>query len=78
MAKAIREATGKDILVKYLRTLVAENGVDKKLLFPVKTATVTPNINYAELAKDNPWLETEVGNSMQLFVAAISWSVNHS
>lgn len=60
MAKGVREANGKDILARYLQTLTSEDAAFKELSFPVQTATVTPKTDYGQLAKDNPWLETEV------------------
>ena len=63
MAKAIREAYGKGILSRYLQVLTSssENGPSKALAFPVQTATVTPSTEFRQLAKEHPWLETEVG-----------------
>ncbi len=62
MAKAIREAFGKGVLSRQLQALTSENGVGKGLTFPVQNATVTPETDFGQLAKDNPWLATEVGN----------------
>lgn len=56
MAKAIREAYGKETLSRYLQTLSSS----EQLSFPVQAATVTPRTDFGQLAKDNPWLETEV------------------
>ena len=60
MAKAIREADGKAILTKYVKTLASENGVGKNLVLPFKSATVKPKTEFETLVKDHPWLESEV------------------
>ena len=64
MAKAIREAYGKNLLARYLEELSSasdsSSGPVKEVCFPVRTATVTARTDYALLAKDNPWLEAEV------------------
>ena len=60
MAKAIREASGKEILAKYLKTLSSDGGSSKGLTFPVRSATVTPETDLAQLARNTPWLESEV------------------
>lgn len=49
-AKAIREATGKDILNRHL-LIHADSS-------PCKFATVTQETNWTELVQKNPWLET--------------------
>lgn len=51
-AKAIREATGKDIIN---RNLQSKTGAAK-----CKFATVTESTDFKKLASDNPWLLTEV------------------
>lgn len=51
-AKAIREATGKDILN---RLLDSTSGAA-----PCKFASVTSNTNWNELVASHPWLETTV------------------
>ena len=61
MAKAIREAYGKEILSRYLKTLLSKDGACRELSFPVRAATVTPKTDFGQLARDNPWLEMEVG-----------------
>ena len=60
MAKAIREAFGKHILASYLKRLATESGSSKDLTFPVRSVTVTPKTDFMELARSNPWLESEV------------------
>ena len=61
MAKAIREACGKAIVAKSLKSLLAENaGSSKGITFPVRSVTVTASTDFAELARNNPWLESEV------------------
>lgn len=49
-AKAIREATGKDILNRHL--------LNHSDATPCRFATVTQDTNWAELVEKNPWLET--------------------
>lgn len=51
-AKAIREATGKDILNLHLGDVAGAA--------PCKFASVTEETNWNELVKNNPWLETTV------------------
>lgn len=51
-AKAIREATGKDILNRHLLN-TTEAGAQCKF------ATVTQETNWTELVQKNPWLQTE-------------------
>ena len=61
MAKAVREAFGKNLLARYLQGKGSDSSeLCKDLSFPVKTATVTSRTDYGVLAKENPWLETEV------------------
>lgn len=70
MAKAVREAFGKKLLAQYLQGLRSdESALDKDVSFPVKTATVTAKTDYAVLAKENPWLETEVRFAMRQLAA---------
>lgn len=54
-AKAIREATGKDILNRHLGDVAGAA--------PCKFASVTSETNWNELVKSNPWLETTVSSS---------------
>lgn len=49
-AKAIREATGKDILNRHL--------LNQPDATPCKFATVTQDTNWEELVVKNPWLQT--------------------
>lgn len=49
-AKAIREATGKDILNRHL--LIQSDST------PCRFATVTEDTNWAELVEKNPWLQS--------------------
>ena len=60
MAKAIREASGKALLCKYIASLTAsgENRID----IPFSCITVTPGSDITGLANSNPWLETRVRN----------------
>lgn len=51
-AKAIREATGKDIINRNLGSGTAAA--------KCKFASVTENTDFSELAAQNPWLLTEV------------------
>lgn len=51
-AKAIREATGKDLLNRLLDT---SSGAAR-----CKFAAVTESTNWNELIANNPWLQTEV------------------
>lgn len=51
-AKAIREATGKDILNRHLGNVAGAA--------PCKFASVTSETNWNELVQQNPWLETTV------------------
>lgn len=68
MAKAIREGDGKSILARRLQALTSESKQGKESLsFPVRAATVTAGTDFAKLAKENPWLETEV-SPLTLFV----------
>ncbi len=60
MAKAVREASGKAILVKALEKVSRENEVGNDLRFPMKSVTVTSTADFFMLAKENPWLDTEV------------------
>lgn len=62
MAKAIREADGKEILAKHFSLLRAdsESSVGKSLQFPLKSATVRPDTDFSKLVKEQPWLKTEV------------------
>lgn len=53
-AKAIREATGKDLINKYLEN-GSEIGVAKGLF-----ASVTEETDFGQLLAANPWLETTV------------------
>lgn len=50
-AKAIREATGKDLLNKHLKSSVAAK---------CQFAIVNENTKFADLLNENPWLETKV------------------
>lgn len=54
-AKAIREATGKDILNRQLGNASGAA--------PCKFAAVTCETNWNELVRNNPWLETTVSIS---------------
>lgn len=53
-AKAIREATGKDILNRHLGNVAGAA--------PCKFAAVSSETNWSELVQQNPWLETTVSN----------------
>lgn len=53
-AKAIREATGKELINKYLEG-GNELGVAKS-----RFASVTESTDWSQLLADNPWLETTV------------------
>lgn len=53
-AKAISEQTGKEFLYKYICTSAA---VQNRFRF----ANVTPETDFDRLAKEHPWLLTEVG-----------------
>lgn len=62
-AKAIREATGKELINKYLEG-GNEVGVEKS-----RFASVTETTDWSQLLNDHPWLETTVskrGFSAQL------------
>lgn len=50
-AKAVREATGKDLINRHLATDTAA----AKCRF----ASVDPNTRFADLVDTNPWLKTE-------------------
>lgn len=54
-AKAIREATGKDILNRLLN--------DKSGAAKCKFAAVSESTRWSDLVAANPWLETEVNKS---------------
>ena len=60
MAKAILEADGKALLFKYFRKLAEDGGMGKDLELPFKAATINPDTNIQELAKLQPWMESEV------------------
>lgn len=65
-AKAIREATGKELINKYLEG-GNEVGVAKS-----RFASITETTDWSQLLADNPWLETTVSRSLkfpQLFEA---------
>ena len=53
-AKAIREATGKELINKYLEG-GNEVGVAKS-----RFASITESTDWSQLLADNPWLETTV------------------
>jgi hypothetical protein len=55
-AKAIREATGKSILNKYLKDVAAVS-----LL-----ASVDESTSYEQLAQQNPWLNQVVSDALQV------------
>lgn len=55
-AKAIREATGKELINKYLEG-GNEVGVEKS-----RFASVTETTDWSQLLNDHPWLETTVSN----------------
>jgi ATP citrate (pro-S)-lyase len=57
-AKAIREATGKELFNKYL-TDCQSTGVRK-----CKFASVNETTDWSQLAHDNQWLESEVSKSL--------------
>lgn len=50
-AKAIREATGKDIINRHLSSDTAA--------VKCKFASVNPDTKFSDLVNDNPWLKTE-------------------
>lgn len=49
-AKAIREATGKDILNRYLSSKVPE------IFTPAQFASVDPDTQWGKVEQDNPWV----------------------
>lgn len=51
-AKAIQEATGKDLLNRHLN---GNSGISQ-----CKFASVNENTKWSELISNNPWLETSV------------------
>ena len=55
-AKAIREATGKELINKYLEN-GSEVGVVKS-----RFASVDGSTDWSQLLADNPWLETTVSD----------------
>lgn len=55
-AKAIREATGKDIINRNLSVSTAA----AKCRF----ATITADTNWNDIANDQPWLKTQVSNNL--------------
>lgn len=55
-AKAIREATGKELINKYLEG-GNEVGVAKS-----RFASVTESTDWSQLLADNPWLESTVSS----------------
>lgn len=55
-AKAIREAGGKALLGRHLKSASVA---------PYRGATVTEDVNWDELVNANPWLLTEVRNDTQ-------------
>lgn len=59
-AKAIREATGKELINKYLEG-GNEVGVVKS-----RFASVTESTNWSQLAVENPWLETTVSHMAKI------------
>ena len=61
MAKAVREAYGKGLLARHLQAIASsKDGASRELAFPAQTATVTAETDFKQLAKEKPWLETEV------------------
>lgn len=66
-AKAIREATGKELINKYLEG-GNEVGVAKS-----RFASVTETTDWSQLLADNPWLESTVSTIRKHFRLA-SWS----
>lgn len=63
-AKAIREATGKDILNRHLGNVAGAA--------PCKFAAVTSETNWSELVQQNPWLETTVSNFILFYCLCYS------
>lgn len=53
-AKAIREATGKELINKYLE------GGDELGVAKSRFASVSETTDWGQLKLDNPWLETSV------------------
>lgn len=68
-AKAIREATGKELINKYLE------GGDALGVAKSRFASVTETTDWAQLLADNPWLETTV--SVDLSVSFV-WLPCHT
>ena len=68
MAKAIREADGKTLLAQYFEVLRTQYGLGRDVRLPVKSATVTPDTDFAKLVKGHPWLETEVSYVYMTFL----------
>lgn len=60
-AKAIREATGKELINKYLEG-GNEVGVVKS-----RFASVTESTDWSQLVVENPWLETTVSINLTAF-----------
>ena len=54
-AKAINEASGKELLNKFLEGTAIKN----------RFASVKEDVNWTQLVQDNPWLKTEVMSSAQ-------------
>lgn len=63
-AKAIREATGKELINKYLEG-GNEVGVEKS-----RFASVTETTDWSQLLNDHPWLETTVSKRAPRFGAS--------
>lgn len=65
-AKAIREATGKDIINRQLQ---GDHGAAK-----CRFATVTETTQWQQLVQDNPWLETSVsGKQFIQYIRTLSF-----
>lgn len=61
-AKAIREATGKGLINKYLEC-GAETGTQKS-----RFASVTETTDWSQLVVEHPWLESTVSITSVMFV----------
>lgn len=60
-AKAIREATGKELINKYLEG-GNETGTQKS-----RFASVTESTDWSQLVVEHPWLESTVSKNFQFF-----------
>lgn len=71
-AKAIREATGKELINKYLE------GGDEVGVAKSRFASVSETTDWSQLLVDHPWLETTVSFFFGFFLQSIETLLVHS